>query len=273
MGQRFCEEPVIHTDFDMRVFDGAASGHACLEYPMPKNAKFKTLVRARMESTGDTYTQAREALLLEKTTQPSVEAAATAPTTLDRIRAVLEEYPNLCDEGICVHPSFMLPKEVSEDRLPLMSRARWGTEEAKKQAETLFSQSRERLLTEDAVRQVEAVIEFMRPLRRMRPASVPKSTTAMHSKWLSGQITRLRRDDAPISHGATLVGCVLGGFPIYRPRNSRVPECMVGASIWDVVKMLHAQAEEERAAYTLRVSRDWLWAAAVIATVYESDVA
>ena len=95
MGQRFCEEPVIHTDFDMRVFDGAASGHACLEYPMPKNAKFKTLVRARMESTGDTYTQAREALLLEKTTQPSVEAAATAPTTLDRIRASLGAHHKL----------------------------------------------------------------------------------------------------------------------------------------------------------------------------------
>jgi hypothetical protein len=41
---------------------------------MPENAKFKKLIRARMERTNETYTQAREALLRERTErEPVVE--------------------------------------------------------------------------------------------------------------------------------------------------------------------------------------------------------
>lgn len=172
----------------MRVFDGAASGHACLEYPMPKNAKFKTLVRARMESTGETYTQAREALLLEKTTQPPVEAVATTPTTLDRIRAVLEEYPDLAYAGFRDEKAFSLGSET-------------------------FEQSRARLLSDDAVEQIEDCLACLKHVRKARKAEASSySMKHVVEKWKRGEEPHGPR--TYVANGALIAAACIAGFRI-----------------------------------------------------------
>jgi hypothetical protein len=171
----------------MRVFDGAASGHACLEYPMPKNAKFKTLVRARMESTGETYTQAREALLLEKTTQPPVEAAATAPTTLDRIRAVLEEYPDLAYAGFRDEKAFSLGSET-------------------------FEESRARLLSDDAVEQVENCLACLKHVRKARKAASSYAMKHVVENWRRGE--ELLEPPTYVANGALIAAACIAGFRI-----------------------------------------------------------
>jgi len=209
MGQRFCEELVIHICFDMRVFDGAASDHACLEYPMPKNAKFKTLVRSRMERTGETYTQARDALLLEKTAQPPVEAAATAPTTLDRIRAVLEQYPDLAYRGF--RTGGLLNKDVREK----------GLSDAVAAEEAEFASNRACLLTDYATKEVELCLDYLANLRANKHPTV-SSYGLKHAaeRWS-------RRDGGSrgggsgiyVANGSLIVAAILKGFPItHAPR-------------------------------------------------------
>ncbi len=169
----------------MRVFDGAASGHACLEYPMPKNAKFKTLVRARMESTGETYTQAREALLLEKTTQPPVEVAATTRTTLDRIRVVLEEYPDLAYAGFRDERAFSLGSET-------------------------FEQSRARLLSDDAVAQVENCLACLKHVRKARKAASSYAMKHVVENWRRGE--ELLEPPTYVANGALIAAACIAGF-------------------------------------------------------------
>jgi hypothetical protein len=187
MGQRFCEEPVIHIDFDMRVFDGAAPDHACLECPMPKNAKFKTLVRSRMERTGETYTQARDALLLEKTAQPAPEAAATAPTTLDRIREVMEQYPDLAYAG-------------------------FKDEKAFKLGPTTFEESRARLLTDYAVGEVENCLACLEHVRRGRRGQSSYSMKHVVESWQREK--GIRKPQSYVANGSLIVAARIAGFRI-----------------------------------------------------------
>jgi hypothetical protein len=67
---------------------GVAGGRITLQEPaMPKDQDFKRLVRARMDHTGERYTQARAALVAER--------AAPDPLVSDRTRSVLGQLANV----------------------------------------------------------------------------------------------------------------------------------------------------------------------------------
>jgi len=204
MGQRFCEEPVIHIDFDMRVFDGAASSHACLEYPMPKNAKFKTLVRSRMERTGETYTQARDAMLLEKTAHPAAEGDATAPSTIDRVRAVLEQYPDLAYRGF--RTGGVLQRDVREK----------GLSDALAAEEAAFASDRACLLTDYAAKEVELCLDY---LANLRPNKHPNVSSYVLKHAAERWSRRGGGSGTYVSNGALIVAAILKGLPIkHTPR-------------------------------------------------------
>jgi hypothetical protein len=185
---------------------------------MPKNAKFKHLVRTRMEQTGETYTQARDGLLLAQETPAPVAAPmpepVAAPSTLDLIREVLDAHPNLCYTGWrFVHP-------------------RHEQKMAEREA------SRQTLLSEVGVREVEACREFLRPLRRLRNANPARSTTAMSSYGLKHVVEHECReagDDLYVANGSLIVAAMLEGFATHRSWGSG-PNCSVGVASGDVRK-------------------------------------
>lgn len=166
---------------------------------MPTDSKFKKLVRARMEQTGETYTQARDALKAEAPTP--VEAPVAEPTTLDRIRAVLAEYPDLSYFGF--RTGSLLKRDVREK----------GLEVAMAEEQADFDAKREKMLTDDCVQQVEACLTLLKHVRRGRGAKV-SSYTCKHvvEKWRRGDDAH--GPDYYVANGAFILAACIAGFRI-----------------------------------------------------------
>lgn len=166
---------------------------------MPTDSKFKKLVRARMEQTGETYTQARNALKAEAPTP--VEAPVAEPTTLDRIHAVLAEYPDLSYFGF--RTGSLLKRNVREK----------GLEVAMAEEQADFDAKREKMLTDDCVQQVEACLTLLKHVRKGRGAKV-SSYTCKHvvEKWRRGD--NAHGPDYYVANGAFILAARIAGFRI-----------------------------------------------------------
>lgn len=183
---------------------------------MPENAKFKKLIRARMERTGETYTQARDALLRER--DEGVVVVTPDPLRA-RIHAILEAQPDLSYFGFRTRP------ERGEDAAA---------------AAAAFTEKRAHLLSDDGVQQIAKCVEYLalvRKTRTARPAegrSVPGSYGLKHEveAWLGAR--GKTDDDRYIGNGAFIVAALVAGFPIHRSEPGRSPNCSVGVNRDDV---------------------------------------
>jgi hypothetical protein len=206
---------------------------------MPKNAKFKHLVRTRMEQTGETYTQARDGLLLAQETPAPVTAPmpepVTAPSTLDLIREVLDAHPTLCYAGFAVWRFFDADKDKNRERL---------------------RESRELLLSETGVCEVEASRAFLKPLPRLRNAKPARVKTSVSSYSLKHAVEHEAREDGNpfyVANGSLIVAAILEGFVTHHDMFQRHPNCLVGVTDRAVFKeVMRRKAEREAARDAVR---------------------
>jgi hypothetical protein len=223
---------------------------------MPTDSKFKKLVRARMEQTGETYTQARNALKAEAPTP--VEAPVAEPTTRDRIRAVLAEYPLLCDEGFLNHELFLPSMREHLDFNP----------------DEALAASREMLLSEEGVRRVELCMDFLKPLPKLRHAAIYRARTACPSGYLvkavDGWACSTASPITKVSSGAAIVAAILEGFSIHRRRNSRLPDCNLSVSYWSVHGRVEQAGKLASERYYKNLERVWSGLVYVIHDIFKA---
>lgn len=209
---------------------------------MPENAKFKKLIRARMERTGETYTQARDALLRER--DEGVVVVTPDPLRAS-IQAVLDAQPDLSYFGFRTRP---------------------GRGEDASAAAAEFAEKRAHLLSADGVQQVGKCLEYLalvRKTRTARPAdgrSTPGSYGLKHDveAWLAA---RGKTDDnGYIGNGAFIVAALVAGFPLHRSEPGRSPNCSVGVNREDVRAVSEGKDPREWRKTTAFVK--WLFAQA-----------
>lgn len=187
---------------------------------MPENAKFKKLIRARMERTGETYTQSRDALLRER---DEGVAVVTPDPLRASIRVVLDTQPDLSYRGF---------------RTWLVPRGGDLAEKVAKEAAD-FEQQRAYLLTDDAVQQVEACLAYLALVRKTRTArpkddsSPPGSYTMKHQVQAWRTAAGKRDEGAYVANGAFIVAALVAGVPVHR-EDIRSPNCYVGVNREDV---------------------------------------
>lgn len=206
---------------------------------MPKDAKFKSLIRTRMERTGETYTQAREALIHERDTTPDATAhaaevpapEAAPPTTLDRIRAVMDAYPDLSYHGF--RTKGFSHRDVKEK----------GLDAVKAEEQAAFDARRANLLTEDCVQQVEACLTLLQHVRKARGPTVSSySLKHVVERWRRGE--NEHGPDFYVANGALIVSARIGGFRI-RHESGNI-NCAVYANREDLVAIDHGEFPPKR---------------------------
>ena len=188
---------------------------------MSDNTKLKKAARERQRRTGESYTTAL--MHVRATHQPEQQLQAVdlrrgEHPLLVRIRQVLEAQPDLTYFG------FRSERGSGVDKA-----SRTATPEE-------FEWERQRLLGDDAVRQVEACLLYLDPIRKLRSAK-PKDDQHIHGSYgMKHEVEawqKSRGTPGYVGNGSFIVAAVLAGFRIHRV-DPGSPNCLVGVNPEDV---------------------------------------